>query len=180
MIKQEDILLLNKIRNNDAKAFELLFHRYYTSLCLFATNYTNNDSEAEEIVQDLFVRLWEKRDSVDINTSVKNYLFSSVKNQCLNLIQHKKIQNRHIQNVLRETIQNQNEEYFFHDNELINKVKKAISSLPEKRKKIFRMSREDGLKYHEIAKKMNISVKTVETQMGLALKTLRKKLKDSF
>ncbi|HKI90120.1 MAG TPA: sigma factor, partial [Draconibacterium sp.] len=83
MSEANDKILFEKINKNDVKAFETLFHRYYKSLCLYAAKIIKNDSAAEEIVQDLFVKLWEKRNTLEIKISVKNYLVRSVKNQCL-------------------------------------------------------------------------------------------------
>lgn len=175
---QTDAALFEKTKLGDKKAFEALFDRYYSYLCLYATQYVKNNNEAGEIAQDVFVRFWEKRDELQINTSVKNYLFRSVKNQCLNFIQHNKIKNQYTQKILCEKKKYESRETDYFEPGLIKKIEEAIQSLPEKRQEIFRLSREQGLKYREIAKKLDISIKTVETQMGLAIKTLRNKLKD--
>ncbi len=173
-----DAVLFNKIKRSDKKAFEALFHRYYRPLCLYALQYVKAKVEAGEIVQDLFVKLWEKRNKLEIKTSLKNYLFTAVKNQCINLIEHNKIKAQYNQNIRKENIKNEPGQTIFIEPDLQKKIEEAILSLPEKRQEIFRLSREYGLKYREIADKLNISVKTVETQMGLAIKTLREKLKD--
>lgn len=178
MNSTEEKLLFEAIKNDDVKAFEKLFHKYYGHLCLFASRILLDDISAEEIVQDFFVKLWEKRAQLTIETSVKNYLFRSVKNLCLNFIQHNKTKLRHVQSVLSDAAQNQTIEDQFYEIDLAEKIEESILSLPEKRQKIFRLSREDGLKYREIADKLNVSIKTVETQMSLAIKTLRDKLKN--
>ena len=175
---QEDKKLFREITKGDEKAFEKLFHKYYGHLCLFASSILNNDSSAEEIVQDFFVKLWEKRDQLSIESSVKNYFFRSVKNLCLNFIQHNKTKLRYAQKVIADAENNNLFDDGFTEIDLAEKIEESIQSLPEKRREIFRMSREKGLKYREIAEKLNISIKTVETQMGLAIKTLRAKLKD--
>ena len=175
---EEEKKLFGEIRNGDEKAFEKLFHRYYGHLCLHASQILQDENAAEEIVQDFFVKLWEKRDRLTIETSVKNYLFRSVKNQALNLIKHNKIKYIYAQSVLSDTSNNPADEESFYEINLAEKIEESILSLPEKRREIFRLSREDGLKYREIAEKLNISIKTVETQMSLAFKHLRKKLKD--
>ncbi len=177
MNSEEEKSLFEESRNDNEKAFEKLFHNYYGHLCLFASQILQDDISAEEIVQDFFVKLWEKRKQLTIETSVKNYFFRSIKNLCLNLIQHNKIKHRHAQSVLFDAENHQSDEESFTEIDLAEKIEEGIQSLPQKRQEIFRMSREDGLKYCEIAEKLNISSKTVETQMGLALKTLRDKLK---
>jgi RNA polymerase sigma-70 factor (ECF subfamily) len=178
MDRQEENILFEKTRADDEKAFEALFRLYYPHLCLYATQVLKNPSAAEEIVQELFVRLWEKRKETQIDTSVKNYLFRAVKNHCLNYIKHNKIKNEYSQKVLAVSNPEDTSENIEAQDELFQKIEESIAALPEKRQEIFRLSRQEGLKYREIAEKMNISIKTVETQMGLAIKTLREKLRD--
>ncbi len=178
MDRQEEHILFEKIRANDEKAFERLFRHYYPHLCLYATQILKNPSAAEEIVQEMFVRLWERREETEIETSLKNYLYRAVKNHCLNFIKHNQIKYEYSQKILAETEPISPGEIFENQTELFQKIEKSISELPAKRQEIFRLSRQEGLKYREIAEKMNISIKTVETQMGLAIKTLREKLRD--
>ncbi len=174
----EEKTLFEAIKRNDEKAFEKLFHQYYGHLCLYASHMLLDEVSAEEIVQDFFVKLWEKRKHLTIETSVKSYLYRSVRNLCLNLIQHNKTKLQHAKSVISDAAQNPDHEDQFYEIDLAQKIQESILSLPEKRQKIFRLSREDGLKYREIAEKLNLSIKTVETQMGLAIKTLREKLKN--
>ncbi len=174
----EEMILFERIKKGDEKAFETLFHKYYGYLCMYATKIINDDSSAEEIVQDFFVKLWEKREKLNIETSINNYLFRSVKNLCINYIQHNKTKVRYAKNVLSEIENNISDDSNFTEIDLSKKIEESIDSLPEKRKEIFRLNRQEGLKYHEIAQKLNVSIKTVETQMSLAIKTLREKLKD--
>ena len=176
-MNKEDAVLFKKIKQDDKKAFEALFHRYYGILCHYAAQLTKNETEAEEIVQELFVRFWEKREKIQIDTSLKNYLFRAVKNQSLNYIHHSQIKNQYAKKVFLDAEAKNTDEFNYAETGLLQKIEESINSLPEKRQKIFRLSRQQGLKYREIAEKLNISVKTVETQMGLAIKTLRKKLK---
>jgi len=178
MDRQEEHILFEKTRAGDEKAFEKLFRQFYPHLCLYATQVLKNPSAAEEIVQELFVRLWEKREETQIDTSVKNYLFRSVKNHCLNYIKHNQIKNEYSLKVLAESKTEDASEDIETQAELFQKIEESIAALPEKRQEIFRLSRQEGLKYREIAEKMNISIKTVETQMGLAIKSLREKLRD--
>ncbi|MCY1721870.1 RNA polymerase sigma-70 factor [Prolixibacteraceae bacterium Z1-6] len=173
----EEKNLFEKIQTGDEKAFEYLFKTYYANLCVFATKIIEDEIAAEEIVQDFFVKLWEKRAQVSIETSVKNYLFRSIKNLCINHIKHNNVKLQHAKQIVAEAETNNFRDNFI-EIDLAVKIEESIQSLPEKRREIFRLSREEGLKYREIAEKLKLSVKTVEAQMGLALKTLRNKLKD--
>lgn len=178
MDRQEENILVEKIKAGDEKAFETLFRHFYPHLCLYATQVLKDPSAAEEIVQEFFVRLWEKRKETEIETSVKNYLFRAIKNHCLNYIKHNQIKNQYSQKILTERKSISADEDITSQTELFQKIEQSIAELPEKRQEIFRLNRQEGLKYREIAEKMNISIKTVETQMGLAIKTLREKLRD--
>lgn len=177
-MKQSDEKLVENFKEGDIHAFENLFRRYYGHLCSYANQTVNDPANAEEIVQEFFVRLWEKREQLSIETSVKNYFFRSIKNLCINAIQHDKIKAKYAQKIKAETENNYSDEDGFVELELSEKINESIQSLPEKRREIFRLSREEGLKYREIAEKLNVSVKTVETQMSLAIKFLRDKLKN--
>lgn len=139
-----------------------------------------NDLDAgEEIVQDLFVKFWENRNSINITSSVRSYLFSSVRNSCLNFIKHRKIEESYKQyNEEQRESGAVSAEDELEGSELEIQIRKAIDQLPPKRKKVFIMSRFEGLKYREIAEKSGISIKTVENQMGKAIKFLRQELAD--
>lgn len=168
--------LFRQIKESDEGAFEKVFHHYYQNLCVFASKILQDDIAAEEIVQDLFVKIWEKRTEIEIKTSLKNYLVRSVKNQCLNYIKHNSIKKEHAKIMLSEKEKATDKDNFV-EIDLMKKIEESINSLPKKRQEVFRLSREEGLKYREIAEKLNVSIKTVETQMGLAIKALREKLK---
>ena len=178
MDKAEERILFEELKKGSKVAFSQLFHRYYSYLCNYATVILKDDDSAEDIVQGFFVILWEKRDTITIDTSVKSYLFRSVKNRCINQLQHLSLKAGFVNKSI--TLAETGEYDFdnFPDPELADLIEKSIGSLPEKRREIFRLSREDGLKYKEIAEKLNISIKTVEAQMGLAFKSLREMLKD--
>ncbi len=177
MTSSDDRLLFQKIRNGDIKAFQSLFETFYASLCHYAVRFLNDDDHAREVVQIIFVRLWEKRQSLDISVSLRRYLFRSVHNQCINMLQQEKARKNYASK-FADTCQEEDEDPDIVPPGGMLKLEEAISSLPRKRREIFRLSREKGMKYREIAELMNISVKTVEAQMGLALKTLREKLRN--
>ena len=159
--------------------FESIFKNHYQELCAYANSFMEDVDAAEEIVQDLFVRFWEQRDTKEITTSIRAYFYTSVRNACLNQIKHLKIKEKYKQEQERElTFNTTHDQQDLEINELDQKIHQAINDLPEGRRKIFILSRFEGLKYQEIADKLNISIKTVENQMGEALKFLRIQLKD--
>lgn len=174
----DDKELYLKLKLGDERAFQSLFRKYYPAMCHFARQFLNDRELAEETVQDMFVKVWEKRESLNIESSVKHYLFRSVRNHCLNQIQHEKIKKQYANRILESAQHEISTEQYFLEVDLIDRIEKSINSLPPKRKEIFRLSREQGLKYKEIAETLDISVKTVEAQMGQALKFLREELKD--
>jgi RNA polymerase sigma-70 factor (ECF subfamily) len=168
---------LNIIEN--PKEFEKFFKEKYRSLCLLACRYVKDMAAAEEIVQDVFVRIWDKRDQIHIKGPVQAYITTSVKNNCLNYLKHKSIVENYERNeALRVMYDPSETEEEMHDMELESAVMNAIAELPPQRQKIFNLSRSEGLKYQEIADTMGLSIKTIEAQMGKALKQLRVKLKE--
>ena len=164
------------IAAGDRNAFEALFRQHYRALCAFAHGYVKDADRAEDLVQDLFFRLWLDREKLQVNTSLKAYLYAAVRNRCLNAV---KSHSRMV--VLNEEADDRAQDDAMPEDEhtlRIARVQAAIEELPEERKKIFKLSRYEGLKYHEIAARLGISVKTVENQMGSALKYLRHELAD--
>ena len=174
----DDKELYAKLKQGNGPAFKVLFQKYYASMSHYAFQFLHDREMAEETVQELFVHLWEKRELLSIESSVKNYLFRSVRNQCLNQLQKQKIRKQYASQVIESAQQEIDPEQSFLEVDLMERIEKSIESLPPKRQEIFRLSREQGLKYQEIADQLNISVKTVEAQMGLALKHLRDHLKE--
>lgn len=179
MAENQEIALFEQIQSGDKTAFDQLFRIYYQYLCNYAFQIIKEIEAAEEIVQDVFVGLWEKKETVDIHTSPKSYLFRSVHNRCLNQIKHIDIRERYKAHNERVIGHSENEVAIeAEENELAVMIQKSIDELPPERKKIFKLSREQGLKNREIADQLGISVKTVENQMGKALKYLRVQLAD--
>jgi len=176
-----DSELFSQIRKGDKIAFEKIFRSYYSFLCSYANKYLKDTDVAEEIVQELFFQIWQKKDSLQITTSVKSYLFRSVHNSCINHIRQKTIHRKHEEIILSENIGSDAHDPDQHDEQGNEKiVRDAIDRLPTERRRIFIMSRFDELSYKEIAEKLRLSVKTVENQMGKALKFIRDELKDKI
>jgi RNA polymerase sigma-70 factor, ECF subfamily len=174
----DDLNLFLKIKHSDKKSFETLFKTYYAPLCQFSRKYVKDKDDCEEIVQGFFLKMWDKREELDINQSVKNYLFSSIRNRCLNYIKHEKIKMEYQSDMMKNPDGQIDTTNFIMEVDLIDRIDQSIAALPARRREIFVLSREHGLKYREIADQLGISIKTVETQMGQALKELRDKLKD--
>jgi RNA polymerase sigma-70 factor (ECF subfamily) len=173
--------LIEKIRNNDTRAFDVVFNRYYSILCTFAADLIMRIDLAEEIVQDVFVKFWDHRNSIHVTTSLKAYLFKMVQNSCYNYIRdHATLKN--IKEVSIEDITLQFELLKINDTdsvfdklwsaEMESDLSKAIESLPDQCKEIFYLCRYEGLTYSEISKKLAISVSTVKTQMSRAMEKL--------
>jgi RNA polymerase sigma-70 factor (ECF subfamily) len=170
--------LFLQIKQGDKKSFETLFRTYYAPLCQFSRKYVKDKDDCEEIVQGFFLKLWDKREELDINLSVKNYLFSSIRNRCLNYIKHEKIKFEYQSEMMKNPDGQIDTTNFIMEVDLIDRIDQSIAALPARRREIFVLSREHGLKYREIADQLGISIKTVETQMGQALKELRENLKE--
>ena len=164
-----------KIRSGDMKAFERVFREYYAPLTLYSQSFLQDKDTAEEVVQELFYHLWTNREQTEIKTSLKSYLYQSVRNRSLKVIRHQMVKQKHADFVLGYSSE------ATHENEIeakeLQKVITAIlSKLPEKCSLIFRMNRFEGLKYREIAEELSISVKTVEANMSRALTLLRNEM----
>ena len=158
--------------------FENLFNDHYSNLCAYANNFLKDADASEEVVQEVLFKLWTNRKSIIITSSIKSYLFRAVRNASLNVLKHIDIREDYkIQNEyeMQDSLSSEDEMIV---SELDQKIRGTIDLLPIERKKIFILSRYDGLKYKEIAEKLNISVSTVENQMVKALKFLRTELKD--
>lgn len=169
--------IVGAIREGNERIFEETFRKYYQSLCNYANSILKEIDEAEEVVQNLFLNIWEKRSELEINISLKSYLYRAVHNHCLNRIKHLKVREEYQQytvNFYDASYESVSQTVL--KNELETKIEEAIRKLPEQCKLIFRMSRFEELKYQEIAEKLKISPKTVENQIGKALKILRVEL----
>ena len=170
---------IERIRKGDVGQFESLFRSSYVSLVRYAKTLIKDHDTAEEIVQDLFFKLWHDKEKIKIESSLNGYLFRSVHNRCLHYIDHNKVVERHAEEVLHTMPDSpENPSDILHYKELQERIVRILDRLPERCGKIFYLNRYEGLTYNEIATKMSISVKTVEANMGKALKEFRKELKE--
>ena len=171
--------LLTTLHAGDITAFEMIFKTYYQPLCNYAYSFVQDRDEAEEIVQSTFLTVWEKRENLTIHTGVKPYLYAMVRNASLNVLKHEKIKQQHA--AVELAVAERSSESVTRTvmaSELEERIYNALNKLPEQCRLVFKLSRFEELKYAEIAEQLNISVKTVENQMGKALKIMRDQLKD--
>jgi len=175
MITDRDII--KRIRKGNIEQFESLFRSSYTSLVNYAKTILKDTDTAEEIVQDLFYILWRDRKKLNITTSLKGYLFRAVYNKSMHHIEHRKIVYKHaIETKTSTSINPDDPSEMLKYKELKEKIAVIMAKLPERCARIFYMSRFEGLKYAEIADELSISIKTVEANMGKALKKFRNEL----
>lgn len=164
----------------EEQSFEIAFKAFFKGLHSYAQAILKEPETAEEIVQSVFLKLWEKRETLDINSSLKAYLYRSVYHDCLNYIKHQQVKRKHWEHAHYEMTQGKPEEVGEQikdqENELYERLQLALEKLPEKCRMVFNLSRFEELKYQEIANRLGISIKTVEAHMGKALKTLRVEL----
>lgn len=175
----DDLKVVEALRAGNENMFELLFRQYYNSLCNYANGIVKDVDEAEDMVQQVMITIWEKRNALQITTSLKSYLFRAVHNASLNSIRKQKTitlyteSNLHSQE-MSEVATSGN----VMTKELNSQIGVAIEKLPQQCRMVFKLSRFENMKYAEIAAHLEISVKTVENHMGKALKLLRMELKD--
>jgi RNA polymerase sigma-70 factor (ECF subfamily) len=174
--------LIINIKKGDAQSLELLFRRLYPRLCAYARLFLQDANDSEEIVQELFYTLWKHRSRLDENKSLTHYLFTSTKNSCLNFLKSKQSRSKYSDMMrflyVQELSDSVNSYHVLLAKELEKDFDIALNHLPQECRKVFELSRFEGLKYQEIATKLNISIKTVETQMSRALSKLRVQLRE--
>lgn len=178
-MKPTDKKLIKEIKKGDIKSFEILFKDYYEDLCVHATHYLKDLDLAEEAVQDVFFNIWKNKEHINIKQSVKSYLYVSTKNKCLKMIRSQNTANQYsnyIQNTPRQHVSTPVDELNVKELNLL--IERTLKELPDKAREIFKMNRFQGLKYTEIADRLSISVKTVEANMGKALKIFRRNLNE--
>lgn len=176
-----ELRLVEQVAEGSELAFERFFKTYFKSLYAYAFTMVQDEIMAEEIVQQVFYKIWEKKEQFAVHTSVKAFLYKAIYNECLNYLKHQKHKNTHQSYVVyvnRDRVSDDNAAMRVELNELQSRLQAALSELPEQCRTIFYMSRFDELKYREIAERMGLSIKTIEAQMGKALKILRGKLID--
>ncbi len=171
--------LTAQLAKRDSSAFEEVFKTYFKNLHAYACTIVKDEADAEEAVQQVFFKLWERAEHLSFSGSVAAYLYRAVHNQCLNQLKHQKVKANHQLHVAY-SMKNEsvNGPAKMISKELEQKIREALNELPEQCRTVFQLSRFEKMKYREIADQLDISIKTVENQMGKALKQLRLKLVD--
>ncbi|MBW6536193.1 MAG: RNA polymerase sigma-70 factor [Mariniphaga sp.] len=166
-----------KLRNNDVEAFDFLYHQYSNKLFRFAFSLLKNEEDACEIVQETFFRIWEKRNKIESSKSFKSFLFSVSYHLIIDQLRER-LKDREFRNSLEKHFYKQVnlQENRLDYNTLETEINKAVDELPEKRKQIYRLSREQGFTYKEIAGQLGVKPKTIENQINLALKHIKTRL----
>jgi len=173
----EERFLLNRLIHGDKEALRYFFSRYYNDLCNLANFYLHSAQSSEEIAQEVFVTLWEKKKDLQIEYSIHSYLIKAVKNKCLNFTRDRQNKIRILEKInSRQEIHYQAPEDHMDENLLRETINDSVQSLPPKCREIFIMAREKNMSHKQIAEKLNISPKTVENQIGKALKIIKSDL----
>lgn len=178
MEQREEQSLLQATQSGDETAFDALFRAYYAPLCRYACSLTDGDpDEAEDMVQQVFVKLWEQRAVLEVQWSVKAYLYKMVHHRCLNRLRDARVREQY-KTYNAAQLEQPQEHLPGAAAELSVRIQRALEGLPTECRRIFELSRFEELKYREIADQLGISIKTVETQMGKALRQMRTELAD--
>ena len=166
--------LYDQAQGGNLKAFEVLFRRYYAPLCSYAYRFTSSPDLSEELVQELFYILWRDRLHIHIDRSVKSYLYEAIRNKALHLLEHLRVRERYSKIVKMDApITFPSPEAEAEAREFEKRVSEILLRLPDRRRRIFCMNRFGGSRYVEIAAKLSISIKTVESEMHKALMALK-------
>jgi len=163
------------IIKKDKKIFKNLYEKYYSQAVLFATSIVYDKEEAKDIVQEVFFYLWDNADNIRIKTSIKQYIFTAVKNKSLNLIRQYKIRDNN-EDQIREAYFMAGEMYPETDHDKVVKLRLGINELPKQMKKVLQLKVYEGKTYNEIAEELGISINTVKTHLKRAFDILRKQL----
>jgi len=174
--KTEIVDLFEEIRNDNEYAFKELFVEYFQLMVNYSVKFVEDKQVAENIVADIFVKIWVNRKKIFIKSSIKSYLYKATKNSSLNHLKHVQAKQEALKELEKKTTRSNSPYEEFIVKEFAMEIQKAIDELPEKAGKVFKMHRYENLKYSEIAQKLDISIVTVETHMVRALKYLRQRL----
>ena len=174
--------LIQRIKSSNAEAFEEVFKSYHDELFNFLVYKVGDSQTAEDVLQDVFIKLWENRHQLKTNLSIKAYLYTIAKNLALNYIRHNKVVRKFQQELEMSISQDQSptSQSALEFEEFSKNLFEVLEKLPEQQRLIFMMSRQSNLSHKDISERLNISIKTVETHIGRALKTLAKSLKPDY
>lgn len=168
--------LLDRLRGGDSEAFDAIFREHYAQLVGVADGMLGDRAAAEEIAQEVMLELWRRRESITLEVSLRAYLVRATRNRALNLLRHERIARRSQPHLAPERVAAPTADAELIEREIDAALRQAVRELPARCREVFELSRVHGLRYAEIARTLDISVKTVEAQMGKALRLLRERL----
>lgn len=171
-----DNLYWNKIKSGDRQAFRLIFDKYYSSLCIYANSVTKDLELSQDIVSDCFVRIWERKENIQINTSLKHYLIFSVRNAIYSYLRSPESRKIDINTIIERLDNSPVDEYDLEKEASLQRISRLIEKLPKQQKRILELAAYNGKTYKEIAEILGISVNTVNTQISRAYRFLRDRL----
>ncbi|MHC1775383.1 MAG: RNA polymerase sigma-70 factor [Lentimicrobium sp.] len=180
MLTSEDLFLLQKLKEGDIHALEVIFNKHYNNLSRYLLLLFKNELLVEHIAQDIFIYLWENRSDIEINVSLESYIYTAGRYKALN-----QLRNAKLQEAVREKLSSPEHgeaaaDLAYEKKELEKLIEEAISTLPPRCQQIFRLSREEDMTYRQIAEFLKVSTNTVEGQISIALKKLRSALKPVY
>lgn len=178
--KQQENFVLAALKQDSKEAFSLLFQTYYTDLVLFCGSFVKDKDFCEDVVQSIFLKLWHDRRTIQIETSIKSYLLKAVRNSCLDEYRHIEIVRKYETEHKSSVLDNYDTDNYILYSDLYTHLIRALDKIPPLYKEAFVLNRFEGLKYREIAEKLDVSERTVEVRVSKTLDLLRKQLKDFF
>jgi RNA polymerase sigma-70 factor (ECF subfamily) len=172
----DDRALLDRLRHGDEAAYDAIFRAWYAPLVRRTTGMVRERAVAEELVQDVMLELWRRRETLDVNRSIAGYLFQAARNRALNHLRHLQVERRDLAQAAPEPSRDAPAPATLAAEELDAAIRRTMDELPPRCRQVFELSRVQGLRYAEIAESLGISVKAVEAQMSRALRTFRERL----
>lgn len=177
-MNDDEIEAIRKLKKGREEGFSFFFYKYYDRLVAYIITFINDQKKAEDIVQEAFMKFWNNKKKLDPQNSPKSYLYRIAYNEFIDTVNKNKREKHFLEDVWKASIHNLIEDKESLLEQKIKKMNEVINDLPPKCKQIILLNKMEGLKYKEIAKKLDISVKTVEAQMRIAFKKIRKEFKD--
>lgn len=174
-VSNEEFFIIQRMVEGDENAFKYFFDTYYDDLCNFVNGYLRDETLSEDVVQSIFIYLWENRGSIPLNSSIKSYLYTASKNKSLNHLRNEKNKHRIEGELFAQTVLFSDEmaDKYLEFEELKTILSSAIEVLPQQCKTIYQLSRDEGLSHKEISERLGLTVKTVENQITIAIRKIK-------
>lgn len=165
---------LKALREGDEKAFEKIYLNYYKKTLYFITGLVKSEDDAKELTQEVFIKLWTNRETLDPERSVHSYMYTIARNAAFNFLKHKLVEINYMNEYAAQNIETETSDEILFAKEMALLIEMSVGKMPAQRRKIYQMSRNEGLNNEEIATRLQISKKTVENQLSLALRELKR------